>query len=603
MNNNQIFPFERNRYYVGKMLTSADFLAEQNYYNNKRQFINSMMFGSGIVCGLSVFNLDDLSIMVESGVAIDGYGREVVIDNGVVKKLSAIEGFESITTNNVSLCLRYKEENVHPVYSVNRQDNDEAYEYNRISEGYDLYLTDTDNIDNTYEMDSEFLTKAQLVTTDSYNVQVVMPATVCKGKPVKMVLVINKTGNENKKFRLKAVIQAPAFVGENGEHDIAIDTGDVRLFDGEKFQLEYILQAQNTVSSEANMVLKPNTFNAYIDNLTLEEPNNFHVRVNVSNITPQQLVTREIGKISLEMQNIAGVKDYIRLADFNLVRTDTAYIIDSISESKAKKYIATPAQYNLRNEYMSYFTKGVNAVIQNNNTHDMQNSNSAPYSDFQKPSIATGIVEIPLGDNMKRGDIRYSGEIMHGLGKGNVVVKVGYEYIYPDKSLGKDAKTTIYGNPDLFKNEAPPISNVETAVKVMNEKGSFCVAAKLLKETEFVMLTLRWVAIKSDITETNNLIDSYVGKSISAETTTVILGTKESYYFNVKFNNMEPCSVTYELTENASGEITSDGVYTAPAKEGVYEIRIFCTDMPIICTYAYAVVKKKGTEDSKDTKK
>ena len=79
MENRQLLPFERNRYYVGKLLTSADFQAEQSYFNNKRRFLNQMMFGAGIVCGLSVYSLDDLSVMVESGAAIDGLGREVEI--------------------------------------------------------------------------------------------------------------------------------------------------------------------------------------------------------------------------------------------------------------------------------------------------------------------------------------------------------------------------------------------------------------------------------------------------------------------------------------------------------------------------------------------
>ena len=59
---------------------------------------------------------------------------------------------------------------------------------------------------------------------------------------------------------------------------------------------------------------------------------------------------------------------------------------------------------------------------------------------------------------------------------------------------------------------------------------------------------------------------------------------------------MEPVSVSYELTEAKSGDITSDGIYTAPSKPGVYEIRIYCTDMPVVCTYAYAIVEKKGYE-------
>ena len=37
---------------------------------------------------------------------------------------------------------------------------------------------------------------------------------------------------------------------------------------------------------------------------------------------------------------------------------------------------------------------------------------------------------------------------------------------------------------------------------------------------------------------------------------------------------------------------------TAPGKEGVYEIRIYCVDMPVICTYAYAIVKKKAAGDT-----
>ena len=136
MKNTKLYPFERNRYYAGKMLTSSDFQAEQTYFNNKRRFINNLMYGSGVVCGCGVFSLDDLSILVESGVAIDGMGREIVMESSVVKKLSAIEGFESLESNLACLCLRYKEDPVHTVYTMNQgtADQGKEYEYNRISE-------------------------------------------------------------------------------------------------------------------------------------------------------------------------------------------------------------------------------------------------------------------------------------------------------------------------------------------------------------------------------------------------------------------------------------------------------------------------------------
>ena len=75
------------------------------------------------------------------------------------------------------------------------------------------------------------------------------------------------------------------------------------------------------------------------------------------------------------------------------------------------------------------------------------------------------------------------------------------------------------------------------------------------------------------------------------------MGTRESHFFNVRFNNMEVCTLTYELTEKNSGEITPEGIYTAPGREGVFEIRISCAEYPLITTYAYAVVKKKDAQE------
>ena len=166
MKNNQILPFERNRYYSGKMLTSSDFIKEQLYNNNKRRFINRMMYGSGIVCGLSVYNLDDLSLMVDSGVAIDAAGREIVVENTVIKKLSAVSGFDELETDTASLCIKYEEEEVHGVYAPSAEGRE--YEFNHIDEIFELYLVDADKTDMGYGVESEFLLKGILVNTQDY---------------------------------------------------------------------------------------------------------------------------------------------------------------------------------------------------------------------------------------------------------------------------------------------------------------------------------------------------------------------------------------------------------------------------------------------------
>ena len=306
-----------------------------------------------------------------------------------------------------------------------------------------------------------------------------------------------------------------------------------------------------------------------------------------------ELVNRATAIMNLEMRSVEAGEN-IKLADISLVRSEGTYIIEKISEIGIKNYISAPSQELLKNRYLEYFVKDVDirekkikeSFVADTKDSPAQNADLGRY-------LATGILEIPLGKNAKAGDIRYSGEIAHGLGKGNIYVSIGYEYISQDKTLGANARNTIYGNPELFSKESGQSVDAETAVRVLNDKGSFVVAARLLRDVEYLVLTYRWIAIKFASGDESDVVDYYYDKSITAETPTIVMGPKTNHFFGVRFNNMKNCSITYELTSPGSGEITADGIYTSPAKEGVYEIRIYCTDMPVICTYAYAIVKKE----------
>ena len=63
MISNKLKVFERNRYFYGKLLTAEDFITEQIYFNDKRRLLNNMLFGSGVVTGMSVVKADDQSIV------------------------------------------------------------------------------------------------------------------------------------------------------------------------------------------------------------------------------------------------------------------------------------------------------------------------------------------------------------------------------------------------------------------------------------------------------------------------------------------------------------------------------------------------------------
>ena len=598
MENRQLLPFERNRYYVGKLLTSADFQAEQAYFNNKRRFLNQLMFGSGIVCGLSVYSLDDLSVMIESGAAIDGLGREIVVENSVVRKLSAIEGFETLSSEHAALCLRYREEAVHPVCTVNRMERDEEYELNRLREGWELFLTDAQELEQQggLEEESEFLLQSPLYEDADFSVTVMMPAVASAGSAVRVLVRVRKLSEAAKKLSLDCVLQAPAFLAAGGGHEARIRAVDLDLQQDEVFDCPCWLTAQQP-SVEAVVLAKTDAVRITVDGEERTPHDAFLIKASISSDSVEEILSREVGRVSLESRSFSTLPEYIRLADITLQLTKNAYIIDRVEECGVKKYLYTTSGEETRRSYEEWFASSESTVSAAPVSQNGSEGMSAGLS-YQAPLYATGTCEIPLGDRARKGETFYSSEIMHGLGAGNVHVQVGFEYLVEDSRLSTTAKNTIYGDASLFDQENPPVPLAQTAVKVMNDRGSFVAAARLQKDTSYVMLLMRWVAVKIPSEDDHTLLQKISDKSISAVQPTVLLGTRESCYFNVRFRNMEPCGLIYELTDRDSGEITPDGVYTAPAREGVYEIRISCADSPLICTYAYAIVKKKEHSDS-----
>ncbi|MGE0441815.1 MAG: hypothetical protein AB7S39_15105 [Gemmatimonadales bacterium] len=71
----------RNRYYFGKLLDAWHLELEQAYGNHKRWLVNRLSLGTGVLCGLEVTaSADHSEVRVGPGVAIDGWGREIVVE-------------------------------------------------------------------------------------------------------------------------------------------------------------------------------------------------------------------------------------------------------------------------------------------------------------------------------------------------------------------------------------------------------------------------------------------------------------------------------------------------------------------------------------------
>jgi hypothetical protein len=72
----------RNHYFYGKLLDAYHFELETDYFNAKRWLINRLVLGYGVVCGLGVEpGAAPNSVVLAPGVAIDKWGREIVVPN------------------------------------------------------------------------------------------------------------------------------------------------------------------------------------------------------------------------------------------------------------------------------------------------------------------------------------------------------------------------------------------------------------------------------------------------------------------------------------------------------------------------------------------
>ncbi len=158
MHNYQLEQFKRNRYFYGKLLTVSDFQMEQDYFNKKRQIMNSFIAGTGVVWGLQV----DLpkamgdTITLKRGLAIDGTGKEIVVASNCDFLLSDIFPKDTIFENSKShyLCLEYVD-NDQPVFTVMPNNEgcsstscytcQEICERNKILESYKLYIKQVDS--------------------------------------------------------------------------------------------------------------------------------------------------------------------------------------------------------------------------------------------------------------------------------------------------------------------------------------------------------------------------------------------------------------------------------------------------------------------------
>lgn len=135
-------PPKRPNYFAGQVLTADDFRAEQEYHRKKRQLLNRMLHGYGVVCGLRVVPArHPARVIVEPGLALDAAGREIVLPEPAEVDLAARPDGDARQERDPQakrfIALEYAERET-DLAPVAAPGDEEARRPTRIEEGYRL---------------------------------------------------------------------------------------------------------------------------------------------------------------------------------------------------------------------------------------------------------------------------------------------------------------------------------------------------------------------------------------------------------------------------------------------------------------------------------
>jgi hypothetical protein len=108
-------PPERNNFFFGKLMDVEQWQKDQRHFDLKRSLVNRLVLGCGVVCGLGLEAGENGRIRLQPGMAIDGWGREIVVPARVSfdpRRLTDEDGNavgDPLESGVVAVCLAYSE--------------------------------------------------------------------------------------------------------------------------------------------------------------------------------------------------------------------------------------------------------------------------------------------------------------------------------------------------------------------------------------------------------------------------------------------------------------------------------------------------------------
>lgn len=592
MNNANFFPFERNRYFYGKLLTVRDFEVEQRYHCTKRELLNRLVHGAGVVCGLGVTASDESTLMIESGMALDYQGREIVVPEPLFRKLPMLEGQETLAgKKDAYLCLSYAEEDVEPVNATGAEVGSQR-QFDLTREGFRLFLTAEPPAYQSLLETAGRENVSVLYQSDELILVLSLPSILCAGEEFQVqVLVVKNENTPPVQFSLEG--ENTFAESENGR--VCLSYRESREEKRCVYTVDFSLRAKSLSGVDSRLFPGGCELNVELGS---------HHYKNYLNVEAAVHLCRDQEECRLRRRQLDDLSHHLRgrdlplyLAKLELIHSAAGVFVGGVTSLPFQQAVGTEGrsggssagEFTVTTSVRSleYWQKpDVKAVY--------QPSSGALHLDFGIPSpeqydyaVAHGTVDLTMPGGIRVNSRVFSQEIAHGLGAGAVDVRLSVEFT--DKE--REETALLCGNSEVFKHKsqkaAPPW--VEAAALIYPERGTMRIGLWLHDTVEGNLIRVHYFAQKPERDTSRILSQHRVSLSVTPEFSR--LGCRGKLQFQAEVVGSEDKSVTWSVKEENGGVIDHNGLYQAPELPGTYEITAVASADDSVTASAFVIVE------------
>ncbi|MBQ9631868.1 MAG: hypothetical protein IJV04_02990, partial [Lachnospiraceae bacterium] len=474
MNNSSLFPFERNHYFYGKLLSVEDFELEQRYLNDKRRLINRFLFGAGVAVGLNVVDVDEQTVSVEAGFALDSWGREIVVEEPVLLRLDNITGFDSCLKENadvIYLCLEYREQETDIVHSItDATSGDHRHqEYGRIRESFRLFLTSREPEEELRNVISaKNLIECPKVIWENEDIRIthILPRLIQKGHGAFLTVRVENRGRSTVSFSYELMLSGlshetdqKSVIRVNFDESLYEKTGD--------YELRFPLVAPEGSKEYGCVNINPDSVKLSLSGSEIPVKLGNEQTVLLTEKNEAEAIQDYYYQLPMEQVAESGYQAPIYLARLFVVSAVDTYMIERVENLPYKQYVSN-------NRLLANFGDQLAAKVKLGGSiwgqaNDAGSAGGGRVQALGQIVIAQGVADLVIQGG-RRDDTIFSQEITHGIGLGRVAIILG---------LQEHKKEIIYGDSDVFEEDSGKI-RVKLAAKVNEDDGTFVIGVKLL---------------------------------------------------------------------------------------------------------------------------